>query len=163
MCHSLGMKLYVFNPSFQQYDLTDTIKTQMSIRNAITEKWNSEIIWANTNNYTDDLQRLISPWWDGAYLDGTVTRGELSPPLKIAEMFYSDKGVPINEDKTWDYNNRYTLRKAGDSDKLYIRNGYTTVGLHFNREPRFYADLGFDGGIYYGQGKFDDKDDASLF
>jgi hypothetical protein len=78
-------------------------------------------------------------------------------------MFYTDKGVPINEDKTWNYNGRYALRTAGDADKLYIRKGYTTVGLHFDREPRFYADLGFDGGVYYGQGRFDDKKDNDLF
>ncbi|MCR8560140.1 RagB/SusD family nutrient uptake outer membrane protein [Mucilaginibacter sp. BJC16-A38] len=162
-CESAGIKLYVYNPAFQQYTLTDTIKTQLSIRNAVTEKWNSEIIWANTQSYTGDLQRLISSWWDPLYLDGVITRGELSPPLKIAEMFYTQNGVPINEDKTWDYTGRYSLRTAGDSDKLYIRKGYTTVGLHFNREPRFYADLGFDGGVYYGQGRYDDKSYMDLF
>ncbi len=163
MCESQGMKLYVYNPAFQQYVLTDTIETQLSIRNSVTEKWNSEIIWANTQSNTADLQRLISTWWDPRYLDGVVTRGELSPPLKIAEMFYSDHGVPVNEDKTWDYAGRYALRKAGKDERLYIRNGYTTVGMHFDREPRFYADLGFDGSIYYGQGRYDDKDDMNLF
>jgi hypothetical protein len=163
VCEEAGMKLYVYNPAFQQFQLTDTINTQLSIRNAVTEKWNSEIIWANTQANTDGLQRLTSSWWDPRYLDGVITRGELSPPLKIAEMFYTDKGVPINEDKTWNYNGRYALRTAGDADKLYIRKGYTTVGLHFDREPRFYADLGFDGGVYYGQGRFDDKKDNDLF
>ena len=36
--------------------------------------------------------------------------------------------------------------------------GYTTVKLHFNRENRFYASIGFDGGSWYGQGRFNDKD-----
>ncbi|RVT97353.1 RagB/SusD family nutrient uptake outer membrane protein [Mucilaginibacter limnophilus] len=163
VCEEAGIKLYIYNPAFQQFQLSDTINTQLSIRNAVTERWNSEIIWANTQANTDGLQRLISSWWDPRYLDGVITRGELSPPLKIAEMFYSENGVPINEDKTWNYSGRYTLRTAGDDDKLYIRKGYTTVGLHFDREPRFYADLGFDGSIYYGQGRFDDKKDNELF
>ncbi|MCC8424387.1 RagB/SusD family nutrient uptake outer membrane protein [Mucilaginibacter sp. UR6-11] len=163
VCESAGIKLYVYNPAFQQFTLTDTIKTQLSIRNAVTEKWNSEIIWANTQSNTGDLQRLISSWWDPLYLDGVITRGELSPPLKIAEMFYTGNGVPIDEDKTWDYSGRYALRTAQDADKLYIRKGYTTAGLHFDREPRFYADLGFDGGVYYGQGRYDDKKSADLF
>src|SRR5690606_29359384 len=127
-------KLYVYNPAFQQFDLTDTIETQLSIRNSVAEKWNSEIIWANTQSGTVGLQQLISTWWDPRYLDGTTTRGELSPPLKIAEMFYTDKGVPINEDKTWNYSGRYSLRTAGEDDKLYIRKGYETVRLHFDRE-----------------------------
>ncbi|GAA3983077.1 RagB/SusD family nutrient uptake outer membrane protein [Mucilaginibacter dorajii] len=163
LCESAGIKLYVYNPAFQQFSLTDTIKTQLSITNAVTEKWNSEIIWANTQSNTADLQRLISSWWDPLYLDGVITRGELSPPLKIAEMFYTGNGVPINEDKTWDYNGRYNLRTAEDADKLYIRKGYTTAALHFDREPRFYADLGFDGGVYYGHGHYDDKSYMDLF
>ena len=30
--------------------------------------------------------------------------------------------------------------------------------MNFDREPRYYASIGFDGGIWYGQGKYDDKD-----
>jgi starch-binding outer membrane protein, SusD/RagB family len=162
-CNAVGMKLYVYNPSFQQFEVSDAIKTQLSISGAVTEKWNSEIIWANTQSNTDGLQRLISNWWDPIYLDGVITRGELSPPLKMAELFYSSNGLPINEDKTYDYTGRYNLRISGDADKLYIHKGYTSVGLHFDREPRFYADLGFDGAVYYGHGRYDDKDYMGLF
>lgn len=163
ICTSAGMKLYTYNPAFQQFAVSDAIKTQLSLNGAITEKWNSEIIWANTQSNTAGLQGLISSWWDPRYLDGVVTRGELSPPLKIAEMFYSENGVPINEDKTYDYSGRYQLRISGDADKLLVHKGYTTIGLHYNREPRFYADLGFDGGIYYGHGRYDDTDYNNLF
>src|SRR5690606_3451848 len=35
---------------------------------------------------------------------------------------------------------------------------------NFDREPRFYANLGFDGGIWYGQGRFtDDANGGYLF
>ena len=163
LCHRMGLKLYSYNPDFQQYALTDTIVTQLSIRNSVAEKWNSEIIWANTQTNTTALQQLMATWWDPLYLDGTVTRGELSPPLKIAELFYSQHGVPINEDKDWDYNGRYKLRTATDDDKLYIRKDYTSAYFNFDREPRYYADLGFDGGIYYGQGKYDDSKSSELF
>jgi hypothetical protein len=163
ICTAAGMKLYVYNPSFQQFSLSNAIKTQLSISGAVTEKWNSEIIWANTQSNTAGLQRLISSWWDPKYIDGITTRGELSPPLKIAEMFYSANGVPINEDKTYNYTGRYQLQVSGDADKLLVHKGYTTIGLHFNREPRFYADLGFDGGVYYGHGRYDDNDYNSLF
>ncbi len=156
ICQAAGMRLYTYNPASQLYNLTSTIQTQLSIRNSVTEKWNSEIIWANTQTNTLALQALITTWWDPANVDGSSTRGELSPPMKIAEMFYSKNGVPINEDKTWNYSDRYSLRKAADNDKLYIQKDFTTAAFNFDREPRFYADLGFDGGIYYGQGKFDD-------
>lgn len=162
-CEQQGMKLYYYNPDFQQYNLTDTIVTQLSIRNAITQKWNAEIIWANTQSYTDNLQAYMTTWWDPTKLDGVVTRGEFSPPLKIAEMFYTDKGVPIDEDKSWNYSGRYTLKVGGKGDELYIRNGYTTASLNFGREPRFYADMAFDGSVFYGQGRYDDSKPSDLF
>lgn len=157
-----GLKLYKYRPDFQ-LSLSDTIITQLSIRNSVTEKWNSEIIWGNTQTNSTWIQQYATPFLDPLYLDETITRGLLSPPLKIAEMFYSSNGVPITEDRTWNYNGRYTLRTAGEGDKKYIRKGSTTATLNFDREPRYYADLGFDAGIWYGQGIYDDKKDLLLF
>jgi hypothetical protein len=70
-------------------------------------------------------------------------------PLKIATMFYSSNGVPLDEDNTRDANNLYNLRTAQDEHQFYIKSGRTTVDLHFDREPRFYAWVGFDGGIWF--------------
>jgi hypothetical protein len=161
-CEEAALKLYRYNANYQQFRLTDTIQTQLSIRNSVCERWNSEIIWANTQSYSS-VQALALPPMDSRYAENYTPRGELSPPLKIAEMFYSHHGVPIEEDKTWDYANRYGLRTAGDDDKLYVRKDYVTAYLHFDREPRFYAALGFDGGIWYGQGNYDDSQDLNLF
>ena len=162
ICQQAGLKLYVYPKRYAQYNLTDTIATQLSIRNSLCERWNSEIIWANSLSYSA-IQGTAMPPLDLTKPENFIPRGELSPTLKIAEMFYSQNGVPINEDITWDYNLRYTLSIAGNKDRLYIRNGYTSSYLNFRREPRFYADLGFDGGIWYGHGKYDDKNDLALF
>src|SRR5699024_7076126 len=40
-----GHQLYHFSPQSSTYNVNDTLRTQMSIRNAICERWNSEIIW----------------------------------------------------------------------------------------------------------------------
>ncbi|WP_344976097.1 RagB/SusD family nutrient uptake outer membrane protein [Compostibacter hankyongensis] len=162
-CEQTGMKLYEYLPDFQQYNLSDTIMTQLSIRNSVCERWNSEIIWANTQSNSTAIQQLVTTWIDPKYVDGTATKGQLSPPLKMAELFYTRHGVPISEDKTWGYQNRYGLHTSGDSDKLYVHEGYTSARLNFDREPRFYADLGFDGGVWYGQGQYDDKKYMDLF
>src|SRR3546814_9102863 len=61
-----------------------------------------------------------------------------------------ENGVPISEDKTWDYADRYNLRIATSDDEA-LQTGYQTVGLHFNREPRFYADMAFDGSKWFMQ------------
>ncbi len=95
---------------------------------------------------------------DPSAKSNATPRGNLAPPLKIVELFYSDNGVPITEDKQWNYSKRFELKKATANDRYNIKEGYITAALNFNREPRFYASLGFDGGIWYGQGRFDDND-----
>ncbi len=165
-CQSLGYHLYYYQPLLSQFDLSDTTLTKMSIRNAVCEKWNPEIIWGNTNSMATqgNIQGSATPrGLDPAHTDNQGTRGSIAPPLKIAEMFYSNHGVPIDEDKTWDYASRFKLRVAGSADRFNLKEGYTTVSLHFNREPRYYADLGFDGGIWYGQGHYDDQGDDLLY
>ena len=65
----------------------------------------------------------------------------------------------MNEDKQWSkegwYDKRYELRlepSSGD-EKYFVKEGQRTCYMHYNREPRFYASIGFDQGIYYGNGK----------
>ena len=143
-----GFKMYEFpNTTFK---LSDTTKRQLTIKGAVTERFNinTEHVWANPNSTTFDLQRYAMPRLTSAIVVGSA-RQQLAPPIKIAEMFYSSNGVPINEDKVLDFTNRYTLRTATKAERFYVKEGYTTARLNFDREPRFYADLGFDGGVWY--------------
>lgn len=165
-CESLGYRLYYYEPAFVQYALSDTTLTKMSIRNAVCEKWNPEVIWGNPNSMATQggIQGSATPrGLDPAKTGNSGARGSIAPPLKIAEMFYTHNGVPINEDKTWDYAGRFKLKIAGEEDKFNLKEGYTTAKLNFDREPRYYADLGFDGGIWYGQGHYDDKSSDLFF
>ena len=166
ICQSAGLKLYDYRDqngsSYKQFHLSDTIVQQLTIRNAFCEKWNSGIIWANTQAFSS-VQGVALPMMDVAHPENHVPRGEMSPPLKIAEMFYSQHGVPIDEDKTWNYNGRDNLRTADSTYALYIHRNYTTAALNFDREPRFYADMGFDGSVWYGQGLYDDSHPSDLF
>jgi starch-binding outer membrane protein, SusD/RagB family len=66
--------------------------------------------------------------------------------------------LPIDQDATWDYEGRYSLKVATANDRYNIEPAYTTVKMHFDRENRFYASVGFDGGKWFGQGKYDDSD-----
>jgi hypothetical protein len=91
------------------------------------------------------------PRLDPAKITNEMCIGSLAPTLKIAELFYTENGVPINEDKNWDYSNRYKLRTGKAAESEFITNGYETAVLNFNREPRFYANLAFDGAVWYMQ------------
>lgn len=161
---SVGFQLYKFNPQLFQYDLTDTTQTKMNIRNSLAyaDGQNPEVIWGNYDSQASAIQAFATPvGLDPQYLS-IPPRGALAPPIYIAEMFYSEHGIPIEEDKSWTYNERFEFQEVGPEDKYNLREGRTTVKLHFNREPRFYASLGFDSGIWYGQGRFDDSDTDNL-
>lgn len=162
-CETANIKLYEHPAFYQGFNLTDTIRTQMSLRLAITQRWNDEIIWGNTQSWMGDMQTYGAPDWAPSSQARVWMDNKYDAPMKIAEEFYTEHGVPINEDKTWEYNDRYKTRAATGDEKLYVKNGYTTANLNFKREPRFYAWLGFDGGIWYGQGRYDDKQPDDLY
>jgi hypothetical protein len=138
-------------------NISQTTKTKLDIRQAVTERFNDELIWANPNSRTWQLQRLCM-----APLANTVPHREarkiFSPTIKSASNFYTKNGVPIEEDKTLNYDDITVIREAGPDDALNIKEGYRTSILNFDREPRFYADLGFDGSIWY---KYDSGSDET--
>jgi starch-binding outer membrane protein, SusD/RagB family len=146
-CETVGHKLYEFPPPL--FKLTDTTMRQMSIRNAVCERWNSEQVWANSNSPTGFLQIAAMGRLYAAVSTNTNARSQLCAPLKMAELFYTKNGVPINEDKTLDFSNKYQVRTVGKEDRFNLIEGYQTARLNFDREPRFYADLCFDGGVWY--------------
>ena len=162
ICTEAGHELYEFNPAVTLFPLKPFTKTQMNIRGAFTERWNPEIIWANTQSLTNNIQRVAAAKVDHRYLDNPRVIGELSPSLKITEVFYTKNGVPLTEDKTR-VNTGSAIRTSTAADELQIRKDYVTAAVNFDREPRFYANLGFDGGIWYGQGFYDDSKPMQLY
>lgn len=162
---SSGATLYYYTPISGE-TMSDSTRITMNVRANITDKWNPEVIWGSSNAMASSVQGLAQARissGDPSKLPSPPSTNEsirsmLAPPLHIAEMFYSNKGVPIEEDKTYDYENRFIrIRTATAQEKYYIKENMSTVQLHFDREPRFYASLGFDGGIWYGNGLFDDN------
>jgi hypothetical protein len=85
--------------------------TQMSIRNAMSEKWNNELIWGLTtnNNISNNsfFQSMCAGQYDFNNADAakSANRPLLGPTIKMAKLFYTKNGVPINEDKTIDFSN----------------------------------------------------------
>lgn len=158
-CHSAGIALYYFyNPSL---NLSDSTKKVLQVSQIITDKWNAETIWGWASNaqyyssrYTEEF--TIAP------LDGNHRffsgGGTWAPTLKMVEMYYSNHGVPIEEDAMYDYNNRYALTTVPDTGyEYYLQPKYKVVELDLNREPRFYGNIGVDGGLWYGLGRLNDK------
>ena len=150
-CELQGYKLNEFNGNFN-YGINDTIRKELDFRTAITSRDdNVEVIWANTNSRADvNMQRWSMPIIAPNATSSSGPKGILSPTLKIVETFYTRNGLPITDDKTWDYADRYALKTATEDDRFYVAEGEQTVKLHFDKEPRFYASVGFDRGIWFG-------------
>lgn len=150
VCDSASISLYTF--SDPQTSIDETLTTQMSIRNALCAKWNQELIWGDaTHRANDDVQRFACPRLDPARIGNDNPQGELAPSLQTVEGFYTKNGVPVDEDKTWDYSNRYRPKTIPDEDGETLQNGYETAQMNLDREPRFYADLSFDGDRWWKQ------------
>ncbi|MEO8254504.1 MAG: RagB/SusD family nutrient uptake outer membrane protein [Flavobacterium sp.] len=143
---SNGHKLYKFTNN--TYEISDTTRNHLSINQALSDRESSEVIWANTNSTTNTLQlRCMVPL--NSSVQDYLANKSMAAPLKIASLFYTKNGVPINEDKTLDFSKINQMRLATEDEKFNIFKGYETARLNFDREPRFYADLGFDGSIFY--------------
>lgn len=153
-CTAAGLKLYTFNAPGTIGVLPDSLVKVLTIQNAVTEKWdqNAELIWALNPTFPD--QGYATPrMTQKSAVNIFSNPSTFAVPINTAELFYTDKGVPLNEDNTFDYANRYGLRIGDAASQFYVAKGYTTINEHFNREPRFYANIAFDGGIWFGNGK----------
>jgi len=143
-------------------NINDTTKAMVSIRQAVTESWNPEVIWA-INESTTMLQRwstMLSndEWFNFGGTAGQDLGQRHAPTLNVVEQFYSSNGIPIDEDAAWEnngwYQNRYNTQLPDVvHSKYFIKKGQETALLHFNRSLRFYASVGFDGGIWEGREK----------
>ena len=148
-----GHVLFQYQPVYEQ--MSDTTRMKYTLRGVCCERPinNPEIIWAHTaggNTY----QNYCTPKLHENYYNTS----EIGAPLKIAEQYYTMNGVPIDEDVTWDYTNRYeTRRDTGSFHKYYIKAGETTALLNYYREPRFYAHLAFDRSLYEAQAQTEEE------
>jgi hypothetical protein len=142
-----GFTLYYYKNDI--HNLSTATKTQLNIRNAVTERWGSETVWGNAQMYFPNEALCMPPMTRGSNTNRFQLQGVWAPPIKIAKMFYTSNGVPIEEDKTFNFANYDQMRTATAAEKYYIEPGFVTARLNFDREPRFYANLGFDGGIWY--------------
>ncbi|HHU25815.1 MAG TPA: RagB/SusD family nutrient uptake outer membrane protein [Bacteroidales bacterium] len=164
--HEAGKQLYTFNKfagGAKTFNMNDTLVQLMTIRKAITEEpeRNTGLIWASQDipaNYKGGSSALglstlgnhlltLFPYMYAQDQPSLVNYNSAS--WHMAELYYSNNGVPIEEDKDYNYPGRYNVRRAtpGDNHQFYIATGETTAELHFNREPRFYAGLCFDRGF----------------
>ncbi len=129
--------------------MQDEVQALYNYRYMMTDKWNSELIWGHSDP-------IISEWWSlqAATLlkNPNATSNEaawnwVSPSLRMVELYYTNNGLPITEDYSFMYDERYSITPIPAEEKYHAQEGQLTMRLHLQREPRFYASIAFDRGF----------------
>ena len=157
-CEDAGITLYHYQNNTGKV-LSETTLLELTNRQKISDKWNSELIWGSSKTF-GAVNRLLQGSCQPLFgiSPNFSIRCELAVPLQIAELYYTKNGLPINKDITYDYANRNNLKMAytENSNKLQIAVGTETAGVNFDREPRYYASIGFHNGYWFGNGVLDE-------
>lgn len=132
------------------FDLTDETKLYMTLREIVTSRYNSEQIFA-PGATSENIQQLANPHVT-SYQLGNWEMNHLSqytPTLNVVEEYYTKNGVPLEEDNTTTMAEQYEIVDTPNDQPAFFVANYKTIKLHLNREPRFYANIGFDGGKWF--------------
>lgn len=152
ICREANYKMFTQDVIKSNFRMNDILSRDLALRCAFNERWNSEVVWGNTQTPKTSMtmfQQLCMPNMT-SYTHSLGGYKFIGVPLKIAEQFYTKNGLPIANDIEWTGVNPYDLKVGDEDHEYYIEPGYTTIKLNFDREPRFYSSLGFDGGKWLG-------------
>lgn len=104
--------------------------------------------WAGNEQQGPPLQYMVAPYCTTGEISN-MSRGCLSAPINMVEMFYTDHGLPLNEDKAW-MPNKYAISKENDERyRNVVAINENVLNLHRHREPRFYAMIAADRTMWY--------------
>ncbi len=169
LCETNGLALYHYEKEPFTYDRPaftankDRMQKLYDLRMLVVDPWNKELIWGNSNlNYYEQGElahssniRLPEGYGDGVVNTPAYSWQWMAATYQMAERYYTENGLPIDEDLTYDFNNKHEIIRtpgALDADyehwNGYMQPGAETIKLYMNREPRFYANLGITAGYW---------------
>lgn len=124
---------------------TDLLNVMSDVERSMFSRFNNEeylIEW----KYPATFHEFILPRLIGDDVNfENLALGCLSPSMKMVEMYYTENGLPIDADISWNYSNRYKLGSESSLDyEGVIPLNTSVVNLHLRREPRFYASIAGD-------------------
>jgi hypothetical protein len=169
LCEANGLGLYHFAKEPFIYDRPaftanpERMQTLYNLRMLIVDPWNRELVWGNSNlNYYNEGElahssniRLPEGYGDGVINTPSYSWQWMGATYQMAERYYTENGLPIDEDLTYDFSNKYEIIKTPGANESsythwngYMQPGAETIKLYMNREPRFYANLGITAGYW---------------
>lgn len=154
------LSLYVFT---ENVPISDRTRTQLSQSGAFWDRYNGEIIWARPLGKT--ASEIMQSYAMVPHIDPEIQKSSYlssygSVTLNMAERYYTKNGVPVREDKTWNYAGRYQLVTTDESQQYHLQPNFETARFNLDREPRYYGNLAFDGSLVFLEscpGKTDDR------
>jgi starch-binding outer membrane protein, SusD/RagB family len=151
-----GAKPYELRIQGNIVNMSDQTRQLLTLQGAFVDGWNPEQVW--TLNPRFGWQYMAMPRVTAeAAANVFAVYSNFSVPIAQSEIFYTKNGVPVNEDPSWDFAGRHQLRTGDDANKYYIKQDYTTVKGNFDREPRYYSSVAFDGAVWFGSGNTNDN------
>ena len=135
------------------FEKSEIIQYAYNKRFSIVAPWNEELLWGYSG---------LDYEGEGGFAHATNMRSVAEPTTasyawqwlgadyRMDELFYTKNGVPIEDDNTFEYNNRLEITEIPEDTyhKGYMQAGEKTIKLHLNREPRFYAWMVVDRSIW---------------
>lgn len=132
IAESAGVSLYQ-NSSHDSSEPTDPV--EKDLRFTFVDRNSKEIIWAETRQESAyDFQNKSTPYnssggsWNG-----------VAPTIELMEHFYTENGLPIDKDPSYDYSHRFDVTSSEHG---------STLKFNLNREPRFNAWISYHNGEY---------------
>lgn len=161
------MGFYEFNQAANGLSVTDKTVLELSLRGQMTENTdNPELVWGiGRQDVIKFIHFASTPLNPDQYPARPLAFNNLySATMNVTDQFYSNNGVPIEEDKTYKYSERFKLINVPNDYKFYFNDEPEIKVPYYNtyREPRFYAYLGFDQGRYFCQMEPDDTKSAVI-
>ncbi len=145
-----GFSLFQKDDFEEKGEVSDSTKMKVILGYRVSKiENNKEVIWPHTNSLVSGLQGDAMPKYFSSA--GTYqANANYGVPHKISLMYYTENGVPVEEDKDWQEMNPNQLLPTDEEHQYFMKLGRKTALRNFNRELRFYSDLLFDGALVYG-------------
>lgn len=106
---------------------------------------NSEVIWADSRGEGRyGIQNKSEPYIYG----GDGAWNGVAPTIAMLSRFYTKNGLPIDQDKTFDYADRWEPVEVDEAHGDEAYPGRKTQKFNLDREPRYYAWITFQNGYY---------------
>lgn len=138
------------------------MKTLYDLRMLVVDPWNEELLWGYSNINVRNQGELahstnmrLPAGFEGDVNSAAFSWQWMGSSYQMTERYYTENGLPINEDLRFNYNARHDASiTPGIEEPAYakiaglVQPNQQTINLYLNREMRFYANLAVTGGYY---------------